>query len=142
MNAMETNSTRTVGAEMCQFLIDSCHTVLPCTNISLPTKEDAGLLVGLNRLLALVTAIRECPKIIERDVLVQIENSAVSDMASFLLSTGKCGQSERNIASWLRRCVSYCDHVSMDVHAPTRDGKYLFSLGFFLFFTHNSHTPK
>ena len=46
----------------------------------------------------------------------------MNDMASFLISSGRCGKSERSVASWLRRCISYCDHVSMDVHTPTRDG--------------------
>ena len=81
--------------------------------------------MGLHRTLALVTAIRECPKIIEQSALANLEDSVVNDMASFLISTGRCGKSERSVASWLRRCISYCDHVSMDVHTPTRDGTSL-----------------
>ena len=92
--------------------------------------------MGLHRTLALVTAIRECPKIIEQSALANLEDSVVNDMASFLISTGRCGKSERSVASWLRRCISYCDHVSMDVHTPTRDGTSL-SLS-----TSLSHTHK
>ena len=96
--------------------------------------------MGLHRTLALVTAIRECPKIIEQSALANLEDSVVNDMASFLISTGRCGKSERSVASWLRRCISYCDHVSMDVHTPTRDGTSL-SLSTSLTHTH-THTNK
>ncbi len=98
--------------------------------------------MGLHRTLALVTAIRECPKIIEQSALANLEDSVVNDIASFLISTGRCGKSERIVASWLRRCISYCDHVSMDVHTPTRDGTSL-SLSTSLTHTHtHTHTNK
>ncbi len=44
MNAMEGNSARTVGAEMCQFLIDSSHSVLPGTWCSSAKRENISSL--------------------------------------------------------------------------------------------------
>ena len=127
MNAIEHTNTRTLGTEMCEFLIDSCHTVLPDnSNCTTTTSRDACMLVGLKRVLALVRAVRDLPEedglTPLKNALIRLEDSVVSDMSSFLISTGKCGKNERNVTSWLKRCISYCDHVSASIHTPSRDG--------------------